>query len=252
MRTKTLALSTLLGAIGTATSLVAQTNVYSVNAVGYINATIPPGFSMLTCPLVCSPDNTLNTILANTDSNPGNAPSAFNAMTVYKLQPNGSFAEDQANSYSPGWVNGGTITVNPGTAIFVDNTWIPVGSSHPTTFTVTFVGSVPNNASGLYTNVLNPGFNLVGSIIPVTGDLQTSPILNLANAIENNNNSPSSLENDSVYFYNNGFQQHQANSYSGGWIGGNDPVITSVSQGFYFQNVNATPVTWVENFTLNP
>jgi len=250
MRTKTLALSALLGMLGSA-SVMAQ-NVYSVNAVGYINISIPPGFSIITCPLVCSPDNTLNTILPNTDSNPGNAPSAFNNLAVYKLQANGSFASDQANSYSPGWVNGGSIAVNPGPAIFVDNTWIPTGASHPTTFTATFVGSVPNNASGLYTNVLNPGFNLVGSIIPVTGDVQTSSILNLANTDSNPGNAPSTLNNDVVYFYSNGFQAHQAQSYSPGWVNNNDPVIASVSQGFYFQNVNSTPVSWVENFTLNP
>ena len=37
-------------ALGTA-SLVAQTNVYSINAVGYINLTLQPGFNIIACQL---------------------------------------------------------------------------------------------------------------------------------------------------------------------------------------------------------
>jgi hypothetical protein len=53
MRTKTLALSAVLGMLGSA-SLVAQNNVYSINAVGYINVTMPPGYSIVTCPLIAA------------------------------------------------------------------------------------------------------------------------------------------------------------------------------------------------------
>ncbi len=254
MRTKTLALSALLGMLGSA-SVMAQ-NVYSVNAVGYINVTIPPGFSIITDPLVGSPDNTLNTILPNNNSNPGTAQSSLGNLVVYQLTPQGTFNEDFAFSYSPGWLNGGTIAVNPGTAIFVDN---PGVNGSPVTLNVTFVGSVPSSASGLFTNVLNPGFNLVGSIIPVSGDLQTSPILNLPNLNTSGGSAPSTLGTSSggdvVYFYNNSqgtFNESFAYSYSPGWVGGNDPVITSVSQGFYFDNVSSSPYSWVENFVLNP
>lgn len=255
MRTKTLALSALLGMLGSA-SVMAQ-NVYSVNAVGYINVSIPAGFSILTCPLVCSPDNTLNTILPNNLVNGGNAPSSLNGLQVFQLNAQGGFNEDQAFSYSAGWVNGGHIVMNPGTAVFLNNAAIPLGSSQ--TYNVTFVGSVPNNPSGLYTNVLTPGFNLVGSIIPVTGDLQTSSILNLPNNAVNGGNNPSTLDGDIVFAYNPavsggrqlGFAETQALSYSAGWTGG-DPVISAVSQGFYFQNVGSQNVNWVENFTLNP
>jgi hypothetical protein len=255
MRTKTLALSALLGMLGSA-SVMAQ-NVYSVNAVGYINVAIPPGFSIITCPLVCSPDNTLNTILPN-QLGAGGAASSLADLTVFQLKPGGGFNEDQAFSYSAGWENGGTIAVNPGTAIFVDNVFSPLNSGAAGTFHATFVGSVPSSASGLFTNVLTPGFNLVGSIIPVTGDLQTSAILNLPNTESGGN--PSSLANDIVFFFDptynghgqNGFQESAAFSYSAGWVGGNDPVIPSVSQGFYFESFSAQNVNWVENFTLNP
>jgi hypothetical protein len=262
MRTKTLALSALLGMLGSA-SVMAQ-NVYSVNAVGYINVTIPPGFSILTCPLVSSPDNTLNTLLPNLQVAGGNSPSTYAGLTVFQLNGHGGFNVDVASSYSAGWVNGGTLAINPGTAVFLDNVFYPLSSGASGTFSATLVGSVPSSASGLFTNVLTPGFNLVGSIIPVTGDLQTSSILNLPNNLVNGGALPSTLENDTVYFYNAtynghaqiGFEAAQAYSYSAGWSGGTgpggDPSIPAVSQGFYFDNVSSQNVNWVENFTLNP
>jgi hypothetical protein len=259
MRTKTLALSALLGMLGSA-SVMAQ-NVYSVNAVGYINVTIPPGFSIITAPLVASPDNTLNTLLPNLAVNGGNSPSTYAGLTVFKLT-NGHFSEDVANSYSAGWVNGGTLTINPGTAVFLDSTFYPLNSGH--NYTTTFVGSVPSSASGAFTNVITPGINLVGSIIPVTGDPQTSSILNLENNLVNGGNNLSTLGGDTIFFFDptynghsqNGFNEAVANSYSAGWTGGagsnGDPLITSVSEGFYFVNASSGNVNWVENFTLNP
>ncbi len=57
MRTKTLALSAILGALGTAAALAQSTNVYSINSVGYINTTFPASsYTILTCPLICGTD----------------------------------------------------------------------------------------------------------------------------------------------------------------------------------------------------
>jgi hypothetical protein len=64
MRTKTLALSTILSALGAA-SVVAQNNVYSLNAVGYINVSCPPGYSILTCPLIVGVDNSVSPGITN-------------------------------------------------------------------------------------------------------------------------------------------------------------------------------------------
>ena len=69
MRTKTLALSALLGALGTAGAL-AQ-NVYSLNAVGYINVTLAPGYNIVTCPLIVSPTNTVANLFPNGPSDAG-------------------------------------------------------------------------------------------------------------------------------------------------------------------------------------
>src|SRR5688500_9409874 len=59
MRTKTLLLTAALTAAGVATSMA---QVYSVNMVGYINHTIPSGFSMLANQLNNSPDNKVVTL----------------------------------------------------------------------------------------------------------------------------------------------------------------------------------------------
>lgn len=50
MRTKTLLLSAAAVAAGVA-SLKAQSNVYSLNVVGYVNVNLPAGFNMIQNPL---------------------------------------------------------------------------------------------------------------------------------------------------------------------------------------------------------
>lgn len=249
MRTKTLALSAVLGMIGTA-SVVAQTNVYSLNAVGYINVTIPTGYSIVTCPLICSPDNTLNTLFPNTQS--GANPATFAFLTVLPFSGGAFQAGDSANGYSPGWSGGGTLALNPGQAAFLYNTF-------GTTMHATFVGTVPQ---GTLTNNLYPGYNLVGSIVPVSGDMATNTVLNL--------NSANVCPFDTILFFQNGYLPGASTSYSPGWTGGagpnGDPVLTNVAQGFFYYNASASlspgapndpaggPITehWVETFSINP
>jgi hypothetical protein len=270
MRTKTLALSTVLGALGGASSLVAQTNVYSLNAVGYINVTMPPGYSIVTCPLICSPDNTLNTLFPNgngVNTPPSGIPYAFCQVLQFS---GGSFtAIDSGNgvySYG-GWANGGAdVTLNPGQAVFFQN-------PNSTNVTATFVGTVPQ---GSLTNALIPGYNLVGSMVPIAGDLSTNTYLNLNN-VTNQYSAAGALSGsvspgygDYILFFNGATQSFassiptEGGQYSPGWSGGagvtGGPVTTNVAEGFYYYNSsvgappNFTAVTenWVENFTINP
>src|SRR5713226_3736027 len=60
MRTKTLLLTAALSAAGALTSMA---QVYSVNIVGYINLSIPAGFSMMANQLNNSVDNKVTTLL---------------------------------------------------------------------------------------------------------------------------------------------------------------------------------------------
>jgi hypothetical protein len=249
MRTKTLALSALLGMLGSA-SVMAQ-NVYSINAVGYINVTLPAGFSIVSCPLICSPDNTINTLFPNTA-----APTYANA-TVYQFTGGTYTSIQNANpggSYGVGWTGGGTITLNPGQAVFFNN-------PGPGNMTATFTGTVP---TGTLNNVLGKGYNLVGSMVPVSGDLVASTIANFTFA----------KNQDFVDFYNPhgqpgtvGFEPEDifsSGSYGNGWaasgganeyitvVAGNDhPTLPSPTVGFFYNNAQSSSETWTETFSVN-
>jgi hypothetical protein len=241
MRTKTLALSALLGMIGAASAL-AQTNVYSVNAVGYINMTFPANsYSIVTCPLVCSPDNTLNTVLNDTNGQ-------YKKAKVYAFA-GGAYTSTETGvgtgANASGWSGGGAdITLNPGVAAFFYN-------STAAAMTATFVGTVPQNGAYNMTNSLIPGWNLVGSIVPAAGDLSTNPITSLTNI----NNK------DFVYTYdptNGGYSGRDTvvgslagHGYNNRWSGG-DPIIDQVGYGFFYWNNQSTNNPWVENFSINP
>lgn len=144
MRTKTMLLSALIGTIG-AVSAMAQTNVYSLNAVGYINITAYPGFNMISCPLIASPDNTLNTLLPDTNG-------AYKKWQVWTFNPtaNPQYVEDVG--VAAGWLNGGTETISPGAAVWLFN---PSNVS----YTVTFVGTVPTGPSSV--TLYPDSFNMV-------------------------------------------------------------------------------------------
>ena len=76
MRTKTLLLTAFVGALG---FTAAQAQVYSVNAVGYVNKSIPAGFSIVANPL----NNGENKVADVFGANPG-------ALTVYRFGDAGS------------------------------------------------------------------------------------------------------------------------------------------------------------------
>jgi hypothetical protein len=251
MRTKTLALSAMLGLLGSA-SVMAQ-NVYSVNAVGYINVTLYPGWNIVTCPLICSPDNTLNTVLNN---GLPNAP--YGNANVYQFR-NGSYGAAEfgnPGSASGGWAGGGAdISLNPGSAIWFQN---PNAVGSGINMTATFVGSVPTTASNptVMKQVLIPGYNLVGSVVPITGDLVTSAVTALTFA----------ASGDYIYFFDPlsvgpnqiGYEPQNQFAGSAGWSGsgpnaaGNgDPLSTSVTEGFWYNNSTAANETWTEVFSIN-
>jgi hypothetical protein len=258
MRTKTLALSALLGAIG-AVSAVAQTNVYSINAVGYINVTLYPGFNLVTCPLICSPDNTVGTLLNNSNGAFQGTGHPLPHALIYQYQNGVGYVngDSSGNVGGNGWSAGGTNTINPGQSIFFFNPE-PLGTG--SNMFATFVGTVPQSNNYYMTNALVPGFNLVGSIIPTSGDIITNSI-SLVSTVP-------STRGDAIYTYdplfNSGTSQQGGYGTEGvatytpanGWnLGGAgvDPFTTNVYTGFFYYN-NSASVTknWVENFTINP
>src|SRR2546426_805740 len=102
MRTKTLLLTAALTAAGALTSMA---QVYSVNIVGYINLSIPRGFSMIANQLNATPDNTLETLM----------PTMPEGTIIYKFNPAlrgglGAYDQYQWSADTSGWA---PITANP-------------------------------------------------------------------------------------------------------------------------------------------
>jgi hypothetical protein len=145
MRTKTLLLTAIVGALG---FTAAQAQVYSVNAVGYVNKSIPSGFSIVANPLN-NGDNKVSTVFG---ANPG-------PLTVYRFGDAG-FSISSYDTDFEEWSSDDVI--NPGEGFFVNN-----GGDAST---VTFVGEVPQ---GALSNSLPAGFSIRSSQVPQAGKLQT-------------------------------------------------------------------------------
>jgi hypothetical protein len=254
MRTKTLALSSLVGMLGTVAALAQSTNVYSINSVGYINTTFPAGsYTILTCPLICGVDangvtNSLNVLLSDTNGQYKHSTVYAFAGGTYTVTENGvGLGADPS-----GWSSGGSdISLMPGVACFFYN-------STTAAMSATFVGTVPQTNNYNMTNALIPGYNLVGSIIPGSGSISTNPVMALTNI----------FKHDFVFTFdptNGGYSGQDnvvgagaaaAGSYinpvnNTGWVNG-DPILDQVSYGFFYWNNQAAVNNWVENFTINP
>ena len=166
MRTKILALSALLGLLGSSSSL-AQ---YSINPVGYVNVTCPQGFSLIGCALFGSPNNDPIYLINNTWGE-------YEGCQIFFWQ-NGTWAKYMANTNptppataTNGWVEpNGPMSLPPGAGAAFYN---PNASG----VTLAFVGDVPQ---GSLTNTLNPGLNLVSSILPVCGDLSANELFDVS------------------------------------------------------------------------
>jgi len=146
MKTKTILAAGLLMAAAAAQS-TAQT-VYSVNAVGFVNLTIPPGFSIISNPLEGA-----------TNTAPSLFPSVPIGTVLYKF--NGSAFTLNTFGFS-GW-SSPTETYVPGEGFFIKNPGV-------TALTNTFVGNVKQ---GVLTTPLSVGFTLVSSQVPQSGLVAT-------------------------------------------------------------------------------
>jgi hypothetical protein len=266
MRTKTILLSALLGALGSV-SVHAQ-NVYSLNTVGYINLTIYPGFNMISCPLLGTPDSVTGLTNMIGDLFPNNS-NQLAQCVVWEYSPTntGGYITDTAstkgNANTNGWKNGGVISLVPGTAVWFQNVF-------STNLYFTLVGQVTTGQN--MTNALTPGFNMVSSILPMSGDLVTNTLSDftptpatLTNSLTglpytNPTNTPTSQ--DTIYFVNTnvagGYQTYTyitkggarwQTSSNGSTITQN-PQVPFVGSGFWYQSVSSSTNYWLE--TYNP
>jgi hypothetical protein len=222
MRTKTLLLTAALTAAGVATSMA---QVYSVNMVGYINHTIPSGFSMVANQLNNTPDNKITTLFASPPE----------GTTVYKYD---AVADVYISiAYGGGVWEGDDLemTLNPG-----EGAWL----NPPSSFAHTFVGEVQLASSVS----LLPGFNMVSSVIP-----QSLALDGAAN--DNSPTPPAGIgypvgEGDVVYRYDSVSDTYSSDSFAGGvWEGDSGgPPTPGIAEAFW---INAAgPRTWTRNFVV--
>jgi hypothetical protein len=227
MRTKTLILTVALSAAGIATSLA---QVYSVNAVGYVNQTIPTGYSMVANPFV-NATNTLNALLPVSQMP--------NFLTLYKFE-GGTYTictadTDEAAWFSQGIVVGDTETIDFGDGVFLFNPTAP--------FTVTWVGEVAqSNPPG--TPVSNPlvaGYQIKSSKIPQAGKIQTDL-------------GYSPLTFDTVYRFNTAAQVYEIYTYDSdeaAWFrqGVVDEPSLGIAEAVFI--LRSAPGTWDRIFSVN-
>jgi len=220
MRTKTLLLTAALAAAGIASSMAQA--VYSVNAVGYVNKSIPPGFSLITNPLKAT-DNTV----------PGLLPGVPNGTAVFLWNGN-AFASTLTYIGAPlnRWQGDATLLarpVTPGQGFFIKN---------PTTaaFTVTFVGEVPQ---GPDSNVPIPaGLTPLGSAVPQDGTLTALQF--------------PAAGGDQVFIYSNASGAYLPTfSYIGAPLNRWNPSEPTLSVGDAAFIRKATAASWNRNFSVN-
>jgi len=228
-------LAAALTALGSA-AVMAQTNVYSLNAVGYVNVTLYPGFNMVADQLQ-SGTNTIGSLI-------NDATGQYDHMVVFKWTGTG-FQSDTANSavstFADNWLANGVITLNPGEAA-----WIKWTNTTPAT--LTFVGTVPQGT--LNTTIAgNASFSMISSQVPQGGDLATD--LGFTNFNQGDTMYVFAGSNQSYKVYN--YNTNTGNSgYLQNFTGGTGDPILAVGQGFWYKTgVGAPLTTWSRTFSVN-
>lgn len=214
MRTKTLLLIAAVGAAGAATSMA---QVFSVNAVGYVNKTIPANaFAMVSNPLRAA-TNTVSSLFTGVPE--GFTVYVYSPATGYSVasfdELEGRFIGDAANR-----------EILPGQGVFVRN---PTASP----VTVTFVGEVPQ---GNLVTPLVAGLQIVSSQVPQAG---TPEQLGYVGA-----------PGDQIYQFDPATQRYEvatfddlSNSFEPA------PKVVEVGDAFFLRKTAAG--TWTRNFNVN-
>jgi hypothetical protein len=204
------------------TMVSSMAQVYSVNIVGYINHTIPAGWSMFAAQLVNTPDNNVVTLFANA-AVPENT-------AVYKfVRSTGGY--DSITFVDGAWEGDDLdMTLVPGEGVFV---------FAPAPFTVTLVGEVLKLSSVS----IDPGFSIVSSVVPQNEVALTG---------ENGLGFPVG-ENDAIYQFDAASGGYVANSFvDNAWEGdsGGDAPAPKIAEAFFVFNAGAQK-TWNRDFQVN-
>jgi hypothetical protein len=205
---------------GTAVTM-AQSNVYSLNVVGYYNVTVAGGQKVVIANQLNTTNNSIGALLA--------PPMVGNGDHLFKFSGT-AFSTSTYSTDDGQWDPDPTITMNPGEAAFYQ----PVAAR-----TLTFVGEV---LQGQLTTTLPLGTKVLrSSQVPQQGLVSTDLGVPFFNG-------------DHLYTYNTaqnsgGYVTYTYSTDDGQWDP-NEPTI-NVGQGFFYQKApGANNPNWVRNFTV--
>jgi hypothetical protein len=234
MRTKTLLLTAAVAAVGLAGA--AAQSVYSVNAVGYVNVSLVPGYNLVSNPLNGT-NNTINTILPSVpDQTIASRWDAVNqtflpADTFFIFGPN-----DPANGWYDSGFNPSATVINPGEGFFLQS---------PSAATITFVGEVPQ---GGLTNTIGANFGFYSSIVPQAANLMTIGFPEVDQLQFSTWDSVNQTYSSALTYFVFGPNDPANGFYDSGF----NPAVASsaVGAGFLLFNPGA-PLNWTRTFSVN-
>jgi hypothetical protein len=215
MRTKTLLLTAALSAAGIATSMA---QVYSVNAVGYVNTTLKPGYNLISNPLNAA-DNTIPALFAGVPAQ----------TQVYVFDGN-TYQTATYFGAALGWNPAAmrTVQVTPGNGVFVRN-------PGQTDVTLTFVGEVPQGAAS---NTQVPaGLSIKSSAVPQDGTVSQLGY--------------PAASGDQLYKFNPATQSYTTYSYLGAPLNRWSPSEPTISVGEAVFIRKTAAAAWDRNFNVN-
>jgi hypothetical protein len=218
----------------------ASAQVYSVNAVGYVNMTLGPGLSLLANPLnaiardtnshVAMSSNHLNSLLF--------LPESADGTVIFRFDPASQSYQNAVTFFAGrGWypVSGNTndpvMSLPPGEGFFLQ----PAG---PTPLNITFVGEV---LQGHLVNPIPPNASLKGSLVPQAAPLQTW--LNFP-----------ATEGDQIGQWDAALQRYNFFVYAAGTWFPEEPTLR-VAEGFLVRRdplLATADRWWTRDFTVNP
>jgi len=237
MRTK--ALLSVAAIAASAVTAMAQSNVYSLNIVGYATVNVPAGYSIMANPLSAGATNGANEIgLSLTGEIILTWNTASSTFTYASYDP--TLGISPSNWYDANLNPSVAPSLPPGVGFFFFN---PNSTNTP----ITFVGTVVPNPSS--TNILTvaAGYSMIGSPLPAAvSDITAAPVsLPKPNGMI-------------VLSWNNATSKYVYSSYDASlgispsnWYDANLAGIPapgySIGEGFFFFNPNATSTAWAQS-----
>jgi len=214
MRTKVLLCAAALAA--SLASSMADSNVYSLNVVGYYNISVAAHAKVMIANQLNTTNNTIGSLLTE--------PMIGDLDQVFKFD--GTFHPSSYSTDDGYWSPSGATTLNPGEAVFFQ----PNAAR-----TLTFVGEV---LQGSLANTLPLGTKVMrASMVPQAAGIDVLGVV------------PDDL--DQMYIYHGTYSPYSYSTDDGYWSP-TTPIV-AVGEGFFYKkdaNGNPANANWVRNFTV--